>query len=84
MRVVFVTNIDAYKTNCFPANLPMPPRVGELVSVVDVFIKHFQDQKLPTTLEVVRVTWKEYCVVCELWYNKTQKELADAAGAKTL
>lgn len=84
MKVIFTTNIDAYKTNCFPDNLPMPPRVGELVGVVDVFIKHFQDQKLPTTLEVTRVVWKEYVVVCELWYNKTQKELADAAGAKTL
>jgi hypothetical protein len=84
MKVILTTNIDAYKTNCFPANLPIPPRVGELVRVVDVFVKHFQDQKLPITLEVTRVTWGENYVVCDLWYNKTQKELADAAGAKTL
>jgi len=85
MKVIFTTNIDAYNgRNCFPSNFETPPRAGELVSVIDSMIDYFQQQKLPTTLEVTRVTWKEYCVVCDLWYNKTQKELTELAGAKTL
>lgn len=85
MKVIFHTNIDAYNgKNCFPENLEMPPRIGEFVRVNVEFIDHFQNQKLPARLEVKSVTWMDYAVSCELWYNETDKKLADAAGARTL
>lgn len=84
MKVVFKTNIDAYKTNCFPTNLEMPPRIGEKVMVSEVFLNYFSGKKLPLRLEVVDVTWSELGVICELWYNKKDKEIADKNGAKTL
>jgi hypothetical protein len=84
MKIVFQTNIDNYKTNCFPENLTSAPRMGEKVMVVKAFISYFRDKKLPTRLEVVDVTHTEECVICELWYNKTDKEIADRCGAKTI
>ena len=55
---------------------------------------YFRHEKLPIRLEVVRVVWSEGGVgsvyegetiaMCELWYNKLDKELADLGGAKTL
>lgn len=69
MKVIFRTNLDNYQTNCFPENIDIPPRKGELVEVAQVFIKYFRDKKLPIELEVVNVTWTENCVICELWYR---------------
>ena len=70
MTVIFHTNIDAYNTNCFPEYISIPPRIGEKVSVVEAFGKHFINQKLPTSLEVVDVTWTDHGVICELHYSK--------------
>lgn len=82
MNVVFKTNIDAYKTNCFPNNLGMPPRIGEKVLVTEVFEKHFSDKKLPLRLEVTDVTWTDKGAVCELHYNETDLKICIAAGGK--
>ena len=84
MKVIFRTNIDAYQTNCFPANFDTPPRKGDKVRVVESFIKYYQGHKLPLRLEVVDVNWTEGGVVCELWYNKQDQEIAHNNGAKTL
>jgi hypothetical protein len=84
MKIIFHTNIDTYQTNCWPENLPFVPRKGERVHVSEVFVSYFRDKKLPLRLEVVDVTYTDKAVVCELWYNKTDKELAEMAGAKTL
>lgn len=84
MKVTFHTNIDAYKTNCFPTNLTTPPRIGEKVVVTQSFWEYYEKKKLPIRLEVVEVNWSEEGVVCALWYNKLDKELADKLGAKTL
>ena len=84
MRIIFKTNLDNYQTNCFPDNLPFVPRIGEKVSVTNVFIQYFRDKKLPTRLEVVDVTYTDQFVTCELWYNDTDKRLSESMGAKTL
>lgn len=85
MKVAFTTNIDAYsKKDCFPSTFETVPRKGEMVQVKSTFISYYRNQKLPVRLEVTQVTWLENMVVCELWYNKTDKELADLAGARTL
>ena len=69
MKVVFKTNLDNYKTNCFPENLTQSPQKGDKVLVNEVFVKYFADKKLPLSLEVVDVIWTEVGVVCELWYS---------------
>jgi hypothetical protein len=84
MKIVFSTNLDAYKVSWFPDDLPFVPRIGEKVAVIESVLYHLKSQKLPTRLEVVDVTYTEQFVAVELWYNKTDKELADIAGAKTL
>lgn len=38
MDIVFTTNLDNYKKDCFPKNIPFVPRVGEQVSVKDSFL----------------------------------------------
>ena len=70
-KIKFKTNLDKYQGNCFPSNLEIPPRVGEKVAVVEGFISHYMNRKLPTTLEVVDVLHTEKLIVCELWYSKT-------------
>ena len=82
MKVRFKTNLDHYKTNCFPENLTIPPRVGEKVLVNQVFGQYYAAKKLPLRLEVVEVTWCEDGVICELWYNDTDRKLAEASGAE--
>ena len=87
MKVIFTTNIDAYnEKRCFPDDFTpeMIPRKGDMVQVRAGFASYYQDKKLPVRLEVTRVTWSETTVVCELWYNETDKKSADLAGAKTL
>jgi len=82
MKVIFKTNIDHYKTNCFPMNLEIPPRIGEKILVTEVFVDYYAKQKLPLTLNVVDVIWTDKGVLCELWYNQTDVELAKNSGAK--
>ena len=86
-KVRFTTNIDIYNERgkeVFPQKLTEVPRKGDLVSVTKKFHNYFRDLKLPAQLEVTRVTWDEEGAICDLWYNKTHKEIADLAGAKTL
>ena len=59
MLVKFSTNIDAYKKDCFPHLLTIPPRVGEKVMVKSDFKSYFLEKRLPISLEVVGVTWYE-------------------------
>jgi hypothetical protein len=82
MRVYFKTNVDHYKTNCFPENLTFLPRKGEKVFVNKVFAEYFASKKLPLRLEVVDVYHTEDGVICELWYNETDKQIAEKNGAK--
>lgn len=82
MLVIFKTNIDHYKTNCFPKNLVIPPRIGETVSVTDTFESHFRDKRLPTRLEVVDVIWTEDGVVCELWYKEIDVKSSMLSGVE--
>lgn len=82
IKVVFKTNLDHYKTNCFPENLPIPPRIGEKVLVSEVFMSYFEDKKLPIRLQVVDVTWTDKGVICELWYNEQDKLIAINRGAE--
>lgn len=80
MKVVFKTNIDKYKTNCFPTNLEMPPRIGETVLVSEVFVEYYSKQKLPICLEVVDVIWTEKGVICELHYKEMDIKAARFSG----
>jgi hypothetical protein len=84
MKVIFKTNIDHYKTNCFPNNLEIPPRIGETVLVTEVFFDYYQKQKLPTQMKVVDVIWTDKGVVCELWYREIDIEAAKLSGVKLL
>ena len=84
MKVTFRTNIDHYKTNCFPNNIETPPRIGETVSVTEAFADYYAKQKLPIQLEVINVTWTDKGVVCELWYKKIDIEAAKLSGVKLL
>jgi hypothetical protein len=80
MKVVFKTNLDRYKTNCFPNNFEIPPRIGESVLVLESFADYFIKQKLPIRLEVVDVFWTENGAVCELWYKKIDVEACKLSG----
>lgn len=82
MRVIFKTNIDHYKTNCFPENIQIPPRIGETVLVTEVFADYYANKKLPLRLEVVDVIWTDKGVVCELWYKNIDVEAAKLANIK--
>ena len=70
MKVIFITNLDNYQNHCFPEKLTMVPRKGDIINVTEVFVKYFEDKKLPTRLEVVDVIWGEKDVKCELWYKE--------------
>ena len=80
MIVKFKTNIDHYKTNCFPENLTIPPRKGEKVLVNEVFGQYYSSRKLPLSLEVVDVIWTESGVVCELHYSEIDIKSAKLRG----
>lgn len=84
MKVVFLTNINHYKTNCFPENVNIPPRIGETVLVKEISSEYYHQKKLPLRLEVVDVIWTEKGVVCELWYKKVDIEAAKLAGVNLL
>jgi len=79
MKVMFGTKIKEYKTNCFPNDLEIPPRIGETVLVSKVFFDYFSIQNLPMELEVVDVIWTEECVICELYYKKKYIESVNNA-----
>lgn len=81
MKVIFKTELDRYKMDCFPKKLEIPPRVGEFVHVTKVFEFYFANKKLPLRLEVVHVTWFEDCVVCGLNYNDHDVRFALGSGA---
>ena len=76
MKIKFKTNIDRYKTNCFPTNLTFVPRVGESVYVTKVFIEYFSTRGLPLKLKVVDVIYSEYGVLCELHYHEIDIKIA--------
>jgi hypothetical protein len=80
MKIVFRTNIDHYKTNCFPENITQAPRVGDLVMVTGVFIEFYHAKKLPLVLEVVEVIWSEKGVLCELYYQDIDIQAAKLSG----
>lgn len=84
MKIRFVTNLDKYKEGFFPSNITFVPRKGEMVSVKRQYREYFIVQKLPSELEVVKITYHENMVVCELWYNQLDKKIAEMAGAKIL
>jgi len=79
MKVVFRTNVDHYKTNCWPTNIEMPPRKGEYVMVTDAFIEYYNRKKLPVEMEVTNVTWTDKGVLCELWFKDIDIEAAKLA-----
>jgi hypothetical protein len=80
MVVRFRTNVDHYKTNCWPQNIENPPRKGDTVVVAKVFEVYYKEKNLPTRMEVVDVIWTEYGVVCELWYKAQDVEFAKLNG----
>jgi hypothetical protein len=80
MKVVFNTNIDHYKTNCFPTNLTQVPRIGEKVLVNEVFGKYYADKKLPLRLEVIDVLWCEAGAIVELHYCEIDVKIANQNG----
>lgn len=80
MKIVFKTNLDNYKTNCFPENLNIPPRIGESVLVSEVFLEYYSKKKLPLRLEVVDVIWTNNGCVCELWYKQIDVDFAKMNG----
>lgn len=84
MKVQFQTNIDHYKRDCFPNNLTHVPRVGDFIMVTDAFKSHYKDKNLPLSLEVVKVTWTEKGVICELWYGELDVQKAKFAGVNLL
>lgn len=59
MKVVFRTNIDAYRSDWFPRDFEIPPPKGAYVQVRNSIKAHLESQKLPTRLEVVSVTFGE-------------------------
>ncbi len=84
MKVVFKTNVDHYRTNCWPTNIDFPPRIGETVMVVEAFESYYSNKKLPTQMKVVDVTYTEKGVLCELWYRPIDVESAKLSGVKLL
>ena len=72
MSIVFKTDLEEYKTNCFPDNLTQVPRVGDFIVVNELFLEYYMTKKLPCTLEVIKVFWTNKGVVCELGYCKTK------------
>jgi hypothetical protein len=66
MKVIFITSLEAYETNCFPDNITIPPRVGDNVAVVESLIDYYSEKNLPLWLKVTNVMWTEKGVICEL------------------
>lgn len=80
MKVIFKTNIDNYQKSCFPTNITQAPRRGDVVNVTKSFFEYFRSKRLPTTLEVVNVTWDEIGIICELHYRSIDIQTAKLNG----
>lgn len=77
IKVIFCTDIEEYKEgDIFPADLIMPPRVGDKVRVNSEWESHFMRLNLPRRLEVVEVEWNGNTVFCDLDYNRIDLEIA--------
>lgn len=88
IKVIFSTNLDQYSRQMFQSsNTPWEfvPRVGDFVEVKTEYVATLRDKKLPIRLEVTSVSLREYVhdtiATVELWYNKTDLELAKLANA---
>ena len=86
--VWFKTNLDQYSGDDFAPRytFKVVPRKGDFVEVMSSRSLKFKNLKLPTRLEVVSVTWKlgndyEPEAIVELWYNKTDLEMAKMSNA---
>lgn len=84
MKIIFHTNVDHYKTNCWPTITEAVPRIGDTVMVTEVFFQYFESKKLPLQMKVVDVVWTDHGVVCELWYRDVDIEAAKLSGVKLL
>lgn len=82
MNVFFSTNLDQYKTNCFPNNLTQAPSVGDHIQVVDAFKQYYRDKRLPSYLEVRNVTWTEKGIECQLWYDELSVKIGQKNGVE--
>ena len=81
MRVVFKTNVDAYKGYNFP-ECTQAPRVGDTIMVVSEFQKVFRDRMLPIRMEVIDVIWSEHAITCELHFKQIDIQIAKQNGVK--
>lgn len=86
--VRFRTNLDQYTGEDFADSFgfDIVPRTGDFIEVRRDRILKFESKRLPTRLEVVSVTWHlsdsgRPEATVELWYNKTDLELAKMANA---
>lgn len=80
MKINFRTNLDKYDNDWFPKYLEAVPRKGDLVSVKQDIIQHLKNQKLPSSLEVVRVIWFSDYTDIELWYSEIDIKIGQACG----
>lgn len=76
MKIVFKTQVDAYKTNCWPENLTQVPRIGDTIVIKEAFGNHFSSRNLPLRMEVKDVSWMDLGVVCELHYKEIDIKIA--------
>lgn len=84
MKIKLHTNVDRYNEYpCWP-ELSFPPRVGEIVEVLDTFVSHFRNQKMPTRMEVTQVTHSEFGIRCELWFTATDVQAMSQNGINPL
>ena len=76
MKVIFSTNIDAYK-GAFPTNFVSPniPRKGDMVEIDRRNASKMVTKRLPLQLEVCQVTWNENFVEVELHYSELQAKM---------
>jgi hypothetical protein len=88
VKIEFRTNLDQYQGyNVFGTGEMWEnvPQKGDFVNVSKYYIGKYVGLKLPRRLEVTSVTWEETSMgvvaTCELWYNKTDLELAKIANA---
>lgn len=80
MKIIFKTNLDHYPSHYFPSNITIPPRIGEKILVRSGLASLYINKHLPNRLEVCDVIWTEDFVICELWYNAQDLEIAKASG----
>ena len=88
IKVKFSTNLDQYSNQMFQTSdvsWGFVPRVGDFIEVTTEYVATLRNKKLPIRLEVTSVSLREYVhdtiATVELWYNKTDLELAKLANA---